>query len=351
MSIITQANLDTAISIDALCSALAIPRATYYRHLDRIDQSQKVDLKIIVPKKLSENALSKQERQTVLDILHSERFIDKTPYEVYYELIDQGEYYCSIRTMYRVLNEQGESQDRRLQRNHRDAVKPELLATRQNEVWSWDITKLLGPQKWVYYHLYVIMDIFSRYVVGWLIADRECQKLARLLIHKTALKHGIQPNDLTLHADNGPAMKALTVAQLLDHLGITKTHNRPYTSNDNPFSESQFKTMKYRSEFPVRFQSLTSAEAFCQPYFNWYNNEHYHSGIAWLTPESVHFGRCEVILQKRHETMQQVFLEDPRRFNNQSPKLYQLPCEVYINPPQTVILQATGPLNTRSLTE
>jgi len=350
MSTITQANLDTSISIDALCIALVIPRATYYRHLDRLEQSQNVALKVVLPKKTPENALRKQERQTVLDLLHSDRFIDKTPYEIYYELIDQGEYHCSIRTMYRVLEEQGESKDRRLQRNHRDAVKPELLATRQNEVWSWDITKLLGPQKWVYFHLYVIMDIFSRYVVGWLIADRECQKLARRLIHTTALKHGIQPNELTLHADNGPAMKALTVAQLLDHLGIAKTHNRPYTSNDNPFSESQFKTMKYRPEFPVRFQSLTSAEAFCQPYFNWYNNEHYHSGIAWLTPESVHFGRGEVILQKRHETMQQAYIEDPRRFNNQSPKLYQLPSEVYINPPQTVIVQAASSLNIGSLT-
>ena len=350
MSAISQTNQETSISIDALCIAMVISRPTYYRHTDRLDHSLNVELKVVLPKKPSENALSKQERQTVLDLLHSEHFIDKTPYEVYYELMDQGVYHCSIRTMYRVLEEQGESRDRRIQRNHRDAVKPELLATRPNEVWSWDITKLLGPQKWVYFHLYVIMDIFSRYVVGWLIADRECQKLARLLIQKTALKHGIQPDQLTLHADNGPAMKALTVAQLLDHLGVAKTHNRPYTSNDNPFSESQFKTMKYRSEFPVRFQSITSAEAFCQPYFNWYNNEHYHSGIAWLTPESVHFGRGEIILQRRHETMQQAFLDDPRRFNNQSPKLQQLPSEVYINPPQTVIVQAAGSLNVRSLT-
>jgi transposase InsO family protein len=243
--------------------------------------------------------------------------------------------------MYRVLEEQGESRDRRIQRNHRDAVKPELLATRSNEVWSWDITKLLGPQKWVYFHLYVIMDIFSRYVVGWLIADRECKKLARLLIQKSALKHGIQPDQLTLHSDNGPSMTSLTVAQLLDNLGVAKTHNRPYTSNDNPFSESQFKTLKYRPEFPVRFQSISSAEAFCQPYFNWYNKEHYHSGITWLTPESVHFGRGELILQKRYETMQQAFLNDSKRFNNQPPKLQTLPSEVYINPPQTVIVQST----------
>ncbi len=191
MRTITQASQETSISIDALCVALVIRRATYYRYLEGLEQSKHVVLKVEAPKKSPDNALKKQERQTVLDLLHSDRFVDKTPYEVYYELIDQGEYHSSIRTMYRVREEQGESQDRRIQRNHRDAVKPELLATRSNEVWSWDITKLLGPQKWVYFHLYVIMDIFSRYVVGWLIADRECQKLARLLIQKTALKHGI----------------------------------------------------------------------------------------------------------------------------------------------------------------
>lgn len=350
MNTISQVSKETSISIDALCVALVIPRATYYRHLDRIDSNLNEKIKLVLPKKPPENALSNLEKQAVVDLLHSERFIDKTPYEVYYELIDQGEYHCSIRTMYRALEELGESRDRRAQRNHRDAVKPELLGTGPNEVWSWDITKLLGSQKWVYFHLYVIMDIFSRYVVGWLIADRECKKLARLLIQKSALKHGIQPNQLTLHSDNGPSMTSLTVAQLLDNLGVTKTHNRPYTSNDNPFSESQFKTLKYRSEFPVRFQSITSAEAFCQPYFNWYNKEHYHSGIAWLTPESVHFGHGEAILQKRHETMQRVFLQDPRRFNNQPPKLQQLPSEVYINPPQTIIVQAAGLKNSGNQT-
>ena len=180
------------------------------------------------------------------------------------------------------------------------------------------------------------MDIFSRYVVGWLIADHESQDLAKRLIHKTALKHGIQPDRLTLHADNGPSMRSHTVSQLLENLGIAKTHNRPYTSNDNPFSESQFKTMKYRSDFPVRFRSLAIAEAFCQPFFNWYNQEHYHSGIAWLTPESVHYGRSDTILLQRHETLMRVFTDNPKRFNNKPPKLKKLPEAVYINPPQTI---------------
>jgi putative transposase len=351
MNTITQFGQETSMPIDSLCTALGISRATYYRHINRVEpQQDNSPLREASPPKQPENALSKKERQGILDLLHSDQFIDKTPYEAYYELLDRGEYHGSIRTMYRVLDEQGESRDRRIQRNHRDAVKPELIATRSNEVWSWDITKLLGPQKWVYFHLYVIMDIFSRYVVGWLIADRECKKLARLLIQKSALKHGIQPSQLTLHSDNGPSMTSLTVAQLLNNLGVAKTHNRPYTSNDNPFSESQFKTLKYRPEFPVRFQSIASGEAFCQHYFDWYNKEHYHSGIAWLTPESVHFGRSEAILQKRYDTMQQAFLNNPRRFNNQPPKLQELPSEVYINPPQTVALKQSNLENKRPLT-
>jgi transposase InsO family protein len=237
--------------------------------------------------------------------------------------------------MYRILAAQGETTDRRIQRNHRDAVKPELIATRPNEVWSWDITKLLGPTKWVYYHLYVIMDIYSRYVVGWLIADCESQDLARKLIQASALKQGIQPNQLILHSDNGPSMKSCTVGQLLEHLGVTKTHNRPYTSNDNPFSESQFKTLKYRPEFPVRFQSLQHAEAFCQQFFAWYNKEHYHSGIAWLTPESAHYKRDKAILEQRHAVLMQAFLAHPERFNHKQPQLKTLPESVYINPPKS----------------
>ena len=170
---------------------------------------------------------------------------------------------------------------------------------------------------------------------AWPIADCESQDLARKLIQASALKQGIQPNQLSLHSDNGPSMKSCTVGQLLEHLGVTKTHNRPYTSNDNPFSESQFKTLKYRPEFPVRFQSLQHAEAFCQQFFAWYNKEHYHSGITWLTPESVHYRRDKAILEQRHTVLMQAFLSHPDRFNHKQPQLKKLPESVYINPPKS----------------
>lgn len=332
MDAISQEGRNKAIPIDMLCTAMRIPRATYYRHFEDNKGAQKVPRLAPTPV----NALNNLEKQCVLDLLHSECFVDKTPYDMYYKLIDKGEYYCSPRTMYRILAEHGETAERRLQRNHRNAVKPELIATCPNEVWSWDITKLLGPTKWVYYHLYVIMDIFSRYVVGWLIADSESQELARKLLHEAALKQGIQPHQLTIHSDNGPSMKSHTVSQLLEHLGVAKTHNRPYTSNDNPFSEAQFKTLKYRPQFPVRCQSLQHAEAFCQQFFPWYNKEHYHSGIAWLTPESVHYQQDQPILKQRHPVLKKAFLAYPERFNYKEPQLKRLPEAVYINPPELV---------------
>lgn len=276
------------------------------------------------------------EKQQVLDVLHGERFVDKTPYEAYNALIDEGTYYCSTRTMYRMLEERGETTARRKQRNHRDAVKPELIATKQNEVWSWDITKLKSHKKWVYFHLYVILDIYSRYVVGWLIADCESKELAKQLIKETAAKQGIQPNQLTVHSDNGPSMKSHTLCELFDNLGITKTHNRPYTSDDNPFSESQFKTLKYCPVFPGEFSDIDSAEIFLQKFFVWYNNEHYHSGISWLTPATVHCGDASKVLEKRHKTLLVAFFENPLRFNNKKPKLKELASAVYINPPQTI---------------
>jgi putative transposase len=330
MNTITQVNQEKNIRIDAVCKALEIPRATYYRH-------QNKEKPLTVPHlKPPKNALNPDEKKQVLDLLHNEQFRDKTPYEVFNTLIDKGEYYCSTRTMYRILEEQGETQDRRQQRNHRDAVKPELMATRPNEVWSWDITKLRSDKKWNYFYLYVILDIFSRYVVGWLIADSESKELARQLIHKTALKQGIQRQKLTLHSDNGPSMTSHTVSQLLDNLGITKTHNRPYTSDDNPFSESQFKTLKYCPDFPGQFSNMNDAEKFSQKFFSWYNNQHYHSGIAWLTPASVHYGHATEILSNRHKAMLKAYAKNPVRFNNKLPKLKNLAPAVYINPPQTV---------------
>lgn len=276
------------------------------------------------------------ERQQVLDMLHGERFIDKTPYEAYNVLIDESTYYCSTRTMYRILKAQGETTARRKQRNHRDAVKPELIATKPNEVWSWDITKLKSIRKWMYFYLYVILDIYSRKAVGWLIADCESKELAKKLIQETALKQGIQPRQLTLHSDNGPSMKSHTLSELLDNLGISKTHNRPYTSDDNPFSESQFKTLKYCPDFPGEFTDIDTAEKFLQKFFSWYNNEHYHSGIAWLTPASVHCGNASKMLKSRHQTLLDAFFKNPVRFSNKKPKLKELASAVYINPPQTI---------------
>jgi putative transposase len=333
MDTITEINQTNDAPLDILCQALCIPRSTYYWHQDNIKNTREES-----EKRVPKNTLSYQEKQQVLDILHSERFVDKTPYDAYYALLDEGQYYCSPRTMYRILASQGENKIRRKQRTHRDAIKPELIATTPNQVWSWDITKLRSDKKWVYYYLYVILDIFSRYVVGWMIADRESKELARQLIHQSALKQGIQPGQLTLHSDNGPSMISHTVAQLLDHLGIAKTHNRPYTSDDNPFSESQFKTLKYSPEFPGTFESLNAGELFSQKFFNWYNKEHYHSGIAWVTPEAVHYGHAEAILIKRHQVLMQAYLQNPMRFNNVLPKLKQLPHAVYINPPQTVLI-------------
>jgi putative transposase len=331
---ITELNREMNMPINMLCDAIMLPRATYYRHINK-DSTE-----ITAINRSPKNALSDAENQAVLDLLHSERFVDKTPYEVFYTLIDEGQRYCSPRTMYRLLASHNETTDRRHPRNHRNAVKPELIATGPNEVWSWDITKLLCTQRLQYFHLYVIMDIFSRYVVGWLIADRESKIIARQFIKKTAFKQGIQPGQLTLHADNGTSMKSYTVEQLLDHLGVTKTHNRPYTSDDNPFSESQFKTLKYHPEFPGRFETIKKAEAFCQEFFTWYNQKHYHSGIAWLTPKSVHYGQGREILEKRHKVMMEAFEAHPERFNHKGPQLKALPAAVYINPPQTVAMGA-----------
>lgn len=328
MSKIKQVSEEKDVAMAALCDNLQISRATLYRNTGDDLQPKAANLAVA-----PHNAITAAERQEILDILHSKRFIDSTPYDVFYTLLDEGQYIASIRTMYRVLFEVGESKDRRNQRNHRDAVKPELIATAPNEVWSWDITKLLSVNRLEYFHLYVILDIFSRYVAGWMIADRECQHLAKTLIQKTTLKHGIQAGQLTIHSDNGPSMTSHTVSQLLEKIGVLKTHNRPYTSNDNPFSESQFKTLKYCPQFPERFESLAHAEKFCKEFFEWYNNMHYHSGILFLKPFAVHSGKADEILKNRHAVLLREFDKNPARFNKKIPALKKLE-PVYINPPK-----------------
>ncbi len=283
----------------------------------------------------SPRALAPKERQTVHDTLNSERFVDQAPTEVYATLLDEGKYLCSVRTMYRILEEHAELRERRDQLRHPNYEKPVLVATGANEVWSWDITKLLGPMKWAYFHLYVIMDIFSRYVVGWMVAERESAELAKRLINETCSKQGIVSGQLTLHADRGTSMKSKPLAMLLSDLGVTKTHSRPHVSNDNPYSESQFKTLKYRPEFPKRFGSAQHARDVCRDLFGWYNTEHYHSGIGLLTPESVHYGRAATIVEGRQQMLLDFFEAHPERFVKGTPKPPEIPSAAWINPPAT----------------
>ena len=322
-------NLSDHVGIKAACEGLQVPRATFYRRMKPKDTPVNQDSKASPPL-----ALSPEERQGVVDILHSERFVDKAPHQIYAALLDEGEYHCSIRTMYRILSsEHGCVTERRKQVQRPRYRKPELLATRQNQVWSWDITKLKGPAKWNYFHLYVIIDIYSRYVVGWMVANREQTALAKRLIQESCLKQSIQPGQLTIHADRGSSMKSKGVAFLLADLGVTKTHSRPHVSNDNPYSESQFKTLKYCPEFPKRFGSLQDARQFCQGFFNWYNKEHHHSGIALLTPEQVHYGLSDKILDTRALVLRTAFKKNPKRFKGKIPSVKNLPEAVWINPP------------------
>jgi putative transposase len=313
------------------CLALGVARASAFRFWKR--QHNPIQPKEPVK---PERSLSPAEKEQVLMVLHSDRFVDIAPQEVYATLLDEGDYLCSIRTMYRILEDNKEVRERRNQAAHLEYAKPELLATRPNELWSWDITKLKGSVKWSYFQLYVIIDVFSRYVVGWMVADRESAALAKRLIAETISKQVVDPTRLTLHADRGSSMKSQCVALMLSDLGVTKTHSRPHVSNDNPFSESQFKTMKYRPEFPARFGSIEDARAFCVDFFDWYNTEHPHSGIALLTPETVHYGLAESVNLKRNVTLQQAYQLHPERFVRKQPEPPRLPTAVWINPPATV---------------
>jgi len=317
------------IPINALCPAFAISRATFYR-----SQAPTPNLSLDQPRKPHPNALSPDERKETLQILNEERFMDKPPRQVHAALLDEGIFLCSVGTMYRILKDNQQIRERRDITSHRNYQKPELLATAPNQLWSWDITKLLGPEKWTYFYLYVILDVFSRYVVGWMIAPCERADLAKELMAATCDKQAIVPGQLTIHADRGSAMKSKPVAFLLADLGVTKTHSRPHVSNDNPFSESQFKTMKYQPEFPDRFGSIEDARAFCQKFFSWYNQEHYHSGIAFLTPEIVHYGKANDCLKKREEVLAKAYQKHPERFPKGMPVHAPLPTAVWINPPE-----------------
>jgi putative transposase len=313
------------------CLALGVARASAYRFWKR-KANPSGPKEPVKP----ERAFSDAEKEMILKVLHSERFVDIAPQEVYATLLDEGIYLCSIRTMYRILEENKEVRERRNQAKHGEYIKPELLATRPNELWSWDITKLKGAVKWSYFQLYVIIDVFSRYVVGWMIADRESSELAKKLISETIRKQEADPTQLTIHADRGSSMKSKPVALLLSDLGVTKTHSRPQVSNDNPYSESQFKTMKYRSDFPARFGSIEDARAFCVGFFQWYNQEHHHTGIGLMTPEMVHYGMAESVSRARNETLERAYQLHPERFVRKQPQAPEIPNAVWINPPAMV---------------
>jgi putative transposase len=318
------------VGVKPACEAFGIPRAGLYRRRTISNRAASVPQRRAAPPR----TLPTEEREEVLDILHSDRFQDKAPHEVYATLLDEGTYHCSIRTMYRILGENAEVKERRNQLRHPEYKKPELLATAPNQVWSWDITKLLGPAKWTYFYLYVILDIFSRYVVGWMVASCESAELAKRLITESCEKQGIQKGQLTIHADRGSSMKSKPVAFLLSDLGITKTHSRPHTSDDNPYSESQFKTLKYRPDFPERFGSIEDARMFCQTFFPWYNQEHRHTGISLLTPEMVHYGRADTIIRSRQNVLTAAYEAHPERFVRKMPLHKPLLEESWINPPK-----------------
>ena len=290
-------------------------------------------------------ALDAQESQALLDALNSDRFVDTAPAAVHATLLDEGRYLGSVRTMYRLLAANGGCRERRNQLTHPAYAKPEWLAIAPNPVWSWDITKLKGPAKWSCFHLYVILDIFSRHVVGWLIAERESAELAEQLIADSVARHDIVPGMLTLHADRGAAMRSKPVAALLVDLDIARSHNRPHVSDDNPYSESQFKTMKYRPDFPARFGCIEDARAYCKTFFAWYNTEHRHSGIGYMTPSSVHYGHAQALRDVRQATLDVAFLASPTRFKGRRPQPQALPTAAWINPPpsQTTNRKTTAP--------
>jgi putative transposase len=281
-------------------------------------------------------ALAASERAAVLETLNSERFADKAPAEIYATLLDEGRFLCSTRTMYRILADEGQVRERRNQLRHPNYKKPELLATRPNQLWSWDITKLRAGEKSSHFSLYVILDVFSRRVVGWLVATGESALLADQLIAETCAKEKIVPGQLTLHADRGSSMTSKPVGFLLADLGVTKTHSRPHVSDDNPYSEAQFKTLKYRPEFPDRFGSLEDARFFCQRFFDWYNREHRHSGIAMLAPDDVHYGRAARVLDQRRVVLAAAYAAHPERFVRHAPTPREVPTQVWINRPELV---------------
>ena len=315
------------------CRAVGRSRATHYRHHPRSPRPPASPRPRPEPLK-QPRALSDQERAAVLKMLRSPRFVDKAPAEIHAILLDEGTYLCSVATMYRLLRAHGETGERRAQAEHPARLKPELIATGPNQVWSWDISKLKGPAKWSYFHLYTIIDIYSRYVVGWMVATRESAELAERLLFDTIRKQNVRRDQLTIHSDNGSSMASKPVAFLLADLGVTKSHSRPHTSNDNPFSEAHFKILKYRPEFPDKFESLAAARSFCTDFYGWYNSQHRHSGIGMHTPFNVHHGRAPAIHHARGCVLTKAYAATPERFVLHHPLPPTFPTTSWINEPE-----------------
>jgi len=328
-------HLAPTVGVVAACDSLCVARASFYRQRPVLGPPASPAPAPAVPsvRPPPPRALSPVERASVLTVLHEERFQDCSPAAVQATLLDEGQYLCSIRTMYRILEDEGESGERRDQLVHPAYQRPELLATAPNQLWSWDITKLRGAAKWTYFYLYVILDVFSRYVVGWMIAPREGAELAKQFIEETIGKQQVPAGQLTIHADRGKVMTSKPVAFLMADLGVTKSHSRPYVSDDNPYSESQFRTMKYRPEFPDRFGCIQDSRAFCQDFFHWYNHEHRHSGIGLLAPAMVHFGDAGTVLANRQTVLDAAYQTHPDRFVRRPPRPLPLPSAVWINRP------------------
>ena len=317
--------LGERIGVSAACRALGVARSSVYR-------AQKPK-KPVTPRPTPDRALSPAEKREVRAVLNSERFCDCAPREAYATLLDEGVYYCHWRTMYRILEEHDEVHERRNQRQHPTYYKPELRATGPNQLWSWDITELKGPNG-VSYYLYTILDVFSRYVVGWMIAQEESAELARTLIAETCARQGIEEDQLTLHSDRGSAMRSKSVAQLLIDLGVVKSHSRPYTPTDNPYSEAQFKTMKYRPDYPGAFHGITDARRWARAFFHWYNHVHHHTGLGLMTPAAVHHNQVDEVYQQRQQVLDAAYRAHPERFVRGKPAPPELPEEVWINPPE-----------------
>jgi putative transposase len=316
-------------SVTTACQVLQIPRSSLYRARHPGQEVAASNGQRAKPAR----ALQDEEKEAVRDVLNSERFADRSPREVYAALLDEGEYLCHWRTMYRVLEEHREVRERRNQLRHPVYAKPELLATGPNQLWSWDITRLRGPATWIYYYLYVMLDVFSRYVVGWLLAERESAALAEELTASATAKQQIEPGRLTIHADRGGPMMAKSMAMLMSDLGVNESHSRPHVSDDNPYSEAHFRTLKYSPDYPDRFGSLVHGRQWCQRFFPWYNQEHHHTSLHLLTPADVHYGRAQERLAQRQAVLQQAYTAHPERFVQGPPTVPRLATAVWINPP------------------